>query len=118
VRPMTRFPRSAMTANTTARAHHGAELDAATMAAVLARATGPSWSCSTRTSGRAGRGDDGAALPIPPPLRKGAALPKLGAAMIAVLARLRAELGAAPWMSAAHSAAVLKGAAQPIPPPF
>ncbi|MBN1208496.1 MAG: hypothetical protein JXB05_26785 [Myxococcaceae bacterium] len=26
------------------RAHHGAELDAATLAAVLARATGPSWS--------------------------------------------------------------------------
>jgi hypothetical protein len=51
-------------------------------------------------------------------LRKGAALPKLGAAMIAVLARPRAELGAAPWMSAAHSAAVPKGAAQPIPPPF
>jgi hypothetical protein len=49
------------------RARHGAELDAATLAAALARATGPSWSRPTRAPpGRAG------AVRRAPPARAGA----------------------------------------------
>ncbi|MDY7230614.1 hypothetical protein [Hyalangium rubrum] len=44
---------------------------------------------------------------------------KLGAAMVAVLARTTGpSWTGAPWTRAAHSAAVLKGAALPFAPPF